>query len=142
MAGSVNKVIIIGTLGKDPEVRSFSNGGRVASMSVATSERWKDKTSGEYKEKTEWHKVSIMNDGLVGVVEKMLHKGSRVYIEGQLETRKWTDKDGKDRYSTEIMLRPYRGELTVLDGKPSTQASSEVETPVTPPTANNDEIPF
>ena len=116
MAGSVNKVIIVGNLGKDPEIRSFQNGGRVASFSVATSESWKDKTSGERKEKTEWHRVSILNEALVGIAEKYLKKGSKVYLEGQLETRKWTDKEGKDQYTTEVVLRPYRGELTMLDG--------------------------
>lgn len=117
MAGSVNKVILVGNLGKDPEIRSFQNGGRVASFSVATSENWKDKTSGERKEKTEWHRVSVTNDALVGVIEKYVKKGSKVYIEGQLETRKWTDKDGNEKYTTEVVLRPYRGELTMLDGK-------------------------
>ncbi len=116
MAGSVNKVIIVGNLGKDPEVRSFQNGGRVAHMTVATSESWKDKATGEKKERTEWHRVSIMNENLVGVAERYLKKGAKVYIEGQLETRKWTDKDGQEKYTTEIVLRPFRGELTMLDG--------------------------
>jgi single-strand DNA-binding protein len=117
MAGSVNKVIIVGNLGKDPEIRTFQNGGRVASFSVATSENWKDKATGERKEKTEWHRVSVTNDALVGIVEKYIKKGSKVYIEGQLETRKWTDKEGQEKYTTEVVLRPYRGELTMLDGK-------------------------
>jgi single-strand DNA-binding protein len=117
MAGSVNKVILVGNLGKDPEIRSFQNGGRVASFSIATSESWKDKTSGERKEKTEWHRISVLNDALVGIVEKYIKKGSKVYIEGQLETRKWTDQAGAEKYSTEVVLRPYRGELTMLDGK-------------------------
>lgn len=124
MAGSVNKVIIVGNLGKDPEVRAFQNGGRVCNFSVATSESWKDKASGEKKERTEWHRISILNDALVGIAEKYLKKGSKVYIEGQLETRKWQDKDGKDQYSTEVVLRPYRGELTLLDGRSSSGASS------------------
>ncbi len=119
MAGSVNKVIIVGNLGKDPEVRSFQNGGRVASFSVATSESWKDKATGEKKERTEWHRVSVMNDNLVTVCERYLKKGAKVYIEGQLETRKWQDKDGQERYTTEVVLRPYRGELTMLDSKGS-----------------------
>src|ERR1700742_3207898 len=119
MAGSVNKVIIIGNLGKDPEVRSFQNGGRVCNFSVATSESWKDKSSGERKEKTEWHKVEIFNDRLVDVAEKYLKKGSKVYIEGQLETRKWTDKEGQERYTTSVVLKNFRGELTMLDGKNS-----------------------
>lgn len=117
MAGSVNKVIIVGNLGKDPEVRTFANGGRVASFSIATSESWKDKESGERKERTEWHRISVVNDALVGICEKYLKKGSKVYVEGQLETRKWTDKDGVDKFSTEVVLRPYKGELTILDGK-------------------------
>jgi single-strand DNA-binding protein len=116
MAGSVNKVILIGNLGKDPEIRSFPNGGRVANFSIATSESWKDKNSGERKERTEWHRISVLNDALVGVVEKYVKKGSKVYIEGQLETRKY-EKDGRDVYTTEVVLRPYRGELTMLDSK-------------------------
>ena len=114
---TVNKVILIGNLGKDPEIRSFQNGGRVAHMTLATSESWKDKASGERKERTEWHNISILNENLVGVAEKYLKKGAKVYIEGQLETRKWQDKEGRDRYTTEIVLRPYRGELTMLDSK-------------------------
>ena len=117
MAGSVNKVIIVGNLGRDPEVRSFQNGGRVCSLNIATSESWKDKASGERKERTEWHRVSIFNDALVGIAERYLKKGSKVYLEGQLETRKYTDKDGVEKYSTEVVLRPYRGELTLLDGR-------------------------
>ncbi len=117
MAGSVNKVILVGNLGKDPEIRSFANGGRVASFSVATSESWKDKQSGEKKERTEWHRISVLNENLVGIVEKYIKKGSKVYIEGQLETRKWTDKDGQEKYTTEVVLRPFRGEITMLDSK-------------------------
>lgn len=114
---SVNKVIIVGNLGRDPEVRSFQNGGRVANLRIATSETWKDKQSGERKERTEWHTVAIMADGLVGIAEKYLAKGSKVYIEGQLETRKWQDQAGNDRYSTEVVLRPYNGVLVLLDGR-------------------------
>lgn len=114
---SLNKVQIIGNLGKDPEIRSFNNGGRVASLSIATSESWKDKATGERKERTEWHRVSIFNEALVGIAEKYLKKGSKVYLEGQLETRKYTDKDGTDKYTTEIVLRPFRGEIVMLDGK-------------------------
>jgi len=117
MAGSVNKVILIGNLGRDPEIRSFQNGGRVANFSVATSENWKDRTTGERKERTEWHRVAVFNDALVGVVERFLKKGSKVYIEGQLETRKYTDQSGAERYTTEVVLRPFRGELTMLDGR-------------------------
>ena len=116
MAGSVNKVILVGNLGRDVEVRTMkASGGRVASLTVATSESWKDKTSGERKEKTEWHRVSIYNDNLIGVAERYLKKGSKVYLEGQLETRKYTDKDGVEKYTTEVVLRQYRGEMTLLD---------------------------
>lgn len=124
MTGSLNKAELIGNLGKDPEIRSFQNGGRAAALTVATSESWKDKTTGERKERTEWHRVSIMSDGLVNVVEKYLKKGAKVYIEGKLETRKWTDKDGQDRYSTEIVLRPYSGALIMLDGKSETEVAA------------------
>lgn len=117
MAGSVNKVIIVGNLGRDPEVRSFPSGGKVVNLSIATSESWKDKQTGERKERVEWHRVSILNDGLAGIAEQYLKKGSKVYIEGQLETRKWTDQQGVERYSTEVVLRPYRGEITLLDGR-------------------------
>ena len=117
MAGSVNKVIIIGNLGRDPEVRNFPNGGKVCNLRIATSERWRDKASGEQREKTEWHSVAIFNEGLVRIAEQYLRKGSTVYIEGQLETRKWQDQSGADRFSTEIVLRPYKGELTMLGGR-------------------------
>lgn len=117
MAGSVNKVILVGNLGKDPEIRSFQNGGRKASFSLATSESWKDKASGERRDKTEWHNVSVTNENLITVCERYLKKGAKVYIEGQLETRKWQDKDGHDRYTTEVVLKPFRGELTMLDSK-------------------------
>lgn len=112
---SVNKVIILGNVGKDPEIRTFQSGGRVANFTLATSEKWKDKTSGERKERTEWHRVSVLNENLVGIVERYVRKGVRLYVEGQLETRKWTDKDGQDRYQTEVVLRPYRGEIVLLD---------------------------
>ena len=118
MSGSVNKVIIIGNLGRDPEVRTFANGGKVVNLRVATSETWKDKQSGERKERTEWHSVAITNEGLAKIAEQYLRKGSTVYIEGQLETRKWTDQAGVEKYTTEIVLRPFRGELTLLGGKP------------------------
>ena len=117
MAGSVNKVILVGNLGRDPEVRSFPNGGRVVNLRIATSETWRDKQSGERKERTEWHSVAIFNEALGKIAEQYLRKGSKVYIEGQLETRKWQDQSGNDRYTTEIVLRPYRGELTLLDGR-------------------------
>ena len=124
MAGSVNKVILVGNVGKDPEIRSFQNGGRVASFSVATSESWKDKATGEKKDRTEWHRISVLNENLVGVIENYVKKGAKLYIEGQLETRKWTDKDGAEKYSTEVVLRPYRGELTLLDSKGSSSGGS------------------
>lgn len=117
MAGSVNKVIIVGNLGRDPEVRSFQNGGKVVNLNIATSETWRDKQSGERKERTEWHRVSILNEPLAKIAEQYLKKGSKVYIEGQLETRKWQDQSGAEKYTTEVVLRPYRGELTLLDGR-------------------------
>lgn len=115
MAG-MNKAIICGRLGADPEVRSFSNGGKVVNLRVATSETWKDKSTGEKKERTEWHSISIMNEGIAGVAEKYLKKGSEVLLEGQIETRKWQDQSGADRYSTEIVLRPFSGSLTLIGG--------------------------
>ena len=117
MAGSVNKVILVGNLGQDPEIRSFQNGDRVANFSIATSESWNDKQSGERKERTEWHRISVYNQGLIKVIENYVKKGSKLYIEGQLETRKWQDQNGQDRYTTEVALRPYRGELTMLDSR-------------------------
>jgi single-strand DNA-binding protein len=118
MAGSVNKVILIGNLGQDPEVKSFQNGGRIANLRIATSESWKDKQTGEKKERTEWHSVVLQSDGLVGVAERFLKKGSKVYIEGQLRTRKWQDASGNDRYSTEVSVGGIGGVLTMLDGAP------------------------
>jgi single-strand DNA-binding protein len=117
VAGSVNKVILIGNLGKDPEIRSMQNGGKVCNLSIATSENWKDKATGERREKTEWHRVVIFNENLSQVAERYLKKGSKVYIEGQIETRKWADQSGQERYSTEIVLRQFRGELTLLDSR-------------------------
>lgn len=117
MAGSVNKVILIGNLGADPDVRTMQSGGRVCNLSVATSENWKDKNSGERQERTQWHRVVVFNENIVGVCEKYLKKGSKVYLEGQLETRKYTDNSGAEKYTTEVVLRPYRGELTMLDGR-------------------------
>jgi single-strand DNA-binding protein len=115
MAGSVNKVILIGNLGKDPEVKSFANGGKIANFSIATSETWKDKMSGERKERTEWHNIKIDNENLIRVVEQYLRKGSKVYVEGQLQTRKWQDRDGNDRYTTEVVVGRFKGELELLD---------------------------
>jgi single-strand DNA-binding protein len=116
MAGSVNKVILVGNLGRDPEIRTTQDGTKVANLSLATSETWRDKSSGERKERTEWHRVVIFNDRLVDIVEKYLRKGTKLYIEGALQTRKWTDKEGQERYSTEVVLQRFRGELTMLDG--------------------------
>lgn len=121
MAGSVNKVIIIGNLGRDPEVRTFQNGGKVCNLRIATSETWKDKNSGERKERTEWHSVAIFSEPLTRIAEQYLRKGSKVYIEGQLETRKWQDQSGQDKYSTEVVLRPYTSTLTMLDGRNDNQ---------------------
>jgi len=118
MAGSVNKVILIGNLGADPEIKSFQNGGRIANIRIATSESWKDRMTGERKERTEWHNVVINGDGLVGVVERYLKKGSKVYVEGSLRTRKWQDRDGNDRYTTEVVIAGMGGALTMLDGAP------------------------
>ncbi|MBP7339306.1 single-stranded DNA-binding protein [Niveispirillum sp.] len=117
MAGSVNKVILIGNLGKEPEVRSLQNGGKVCTLRIATSETWKDRGTGERQERTQWHSVVIFNENLVGIAERFLKKGSKVYVEGQLETRKWQDQQGQERYTTEVVLRQFRGELTLLDGR-------------------------
>ena len=125
MAGSVNKVLIMGNLGKDPEIRTFPNGGRVCNFSVATSESWRDKNSGEKQERTQWHNISILSDPLVNIAERFLKKGSKVYLEGQLETRKWQDNSGSDRYSTEVVLRPYKGEITLIDNKADSNMSNE-----------------
>lgn len=117
MAGSVNKVILVGNLGRDPEARTFPSGGKVVNLRIATSETWKDRNSGERRERTEWHSVSIYNEPLGRIAEQYLRKGSKVYLEGQLETRKWQDQNGQDRYTTEVAIRPFRGELTLLDGR-------------------------
>lgn len=117
MAGSVNKVILVGNLGRDPEVRTFQNGGKVCNLRIATSERWRDRNTGENRERTEWHSVAIFSEPLAKIAEQYLRKGSKVYLEGQLETRKWQDQSGQDRYSTEVVLRPFTGNLTMLDGR-------------------------
>ncbi len=117
MAGSVNKVILIGNLGRDPEVRSFQNGGKVCNLRIATSETWKDRNSGERREKTEWHSVAVFSEGLVRVCEQYLRKGSKIYIEGKLQTRKWQDQSGQDRYSTEVVLQGFDATLVMLDGR-------------------------
>ena len=117
MAGSVNKVILIGNLGRDPEVRTFQNGGKVCNFSIATSETWKDRNSCERQERTNWHNIAIFNENLAQIADQYLRKGSKVYVEGQLETRKWQDQAGNDRYTTEVVLRNFRGELTLLEGR-------------------------
>ena len=125
MSGSVNKVILVGRLGADPESRSMNNGNKVVNLSLATSERWRDKQSGEQREKTEWHRVVIFNDRLADVAERYLRKGSNVYIEGQLQTRKWQDQNGQDKYTTEVVLQQYRGELTMLGGRNDGQGGGD-----------------
>jgi single-strand DNA-binding protein len=154
MAGSVNKVIIVGNVGRDPEIRSTNNGTRIANLSVATSESWKDKQTGERREKTEWHRIVVWPEHLVGVVERFISKGTKVYIEGSLQTRKWTDNQGQEKYTTEIVLQPYKGEIHILAGGASNEARDEEEpaqergrTPqagrTKPPIQDlDDEIPF
>ena len=153
MAGSVNKVILVGNLGRDPEVRTFQNGGKVCNLRIATSETWKDRNTGERRERTEWHSVAIYSEPLVRIAEQYLRKGSKVYIEGQLETRKWQDQSGQDRYTTEIVLRPYRGELTLLDSRADAMGSGASAAMPEPqgggggygapaPSDLDDEIPF
>jgi len=143
---SVNKVIIVGNLGHDPEVRTFQNGGKVCNLRIATSEKWKDKSSGERKERTEWHSVAIFSEPLARIADQYLRKGSKVYLEGQLETRKWQDQSGNDRYSTEIVLRPYTGVLTLLDAPRQSEPSySDVASGDQSPRNNNlddSDIPF
>lgn len=135
MSGSVNKVILIGNVGKDPEVRRMTNGDAVVNLSVATSETWKDKASGERKEKTEWHRITIFNDHIAKVAEQYVRKGSKVYLEGALQTRKWTDRDGAEKYSTEIVLQKFNGVLVLLDGKKDGTAATGRDD-------MDDEIPF
>ena len=151
---SINKVILIGNLGRDPEVRAFGNGNRVCNLRLATSETWKDKSTGERKERSEWHSVAIFNDNLVAVAERYLRKGSKVYVEGQLETRKWQDQSGADRYATEVVLRPFRGELTLLDkreqgddagrdeSRPAARGYDQSPQGGKPPADFDDDIPF
>ncbi len=149
MAGSVNKCIILGNLTRDVEVRNFANGGKVCNMTVATSEQWRDKTSGERKERSEFHRVAIFSEGLVRVAEQYLRKGSKVYIEGQLETRKWQDQNGADKYSTEVVLRGFNSTLTMLDGKQDGDRGDGYQPNKTPPAGGggfrndlDDEIQF
>jgi single-strand DNA-binding protein len=139
---SVNKVILVGNLGRDPEVRTFQNGGKVVNLRLATSETWKDKQTGEKRERTEWHSVAIFNEGVGRVAEQYLRKGSKVYIEGQLETRKWQDQSGQDRYSTEVTIRPFKGELTMLDGPGQERQQQNAPQGGAPAGGFDDEIPF
>lgn len=125
MAGSVNKVILVGNVGKEPEIRTTQSGSRIANMSIATSESWKDKQTGETRQNTQWHRVVIFNDALVNLVERFVTKGTKLFLEGQLETRKWTDSHGKDQYATEVVLRPYRGELTLLTSRNDAQQQGQ-----------------
>ena len=152
MSGSINKVILVGNLGRDPEIRAMQNGDKIVQLSIATSDRWKDKSSGEQREKTEWHRVVIFNEGIGRIAEQYLKKGSTVYVEGQLQTRKWTDQSGQEKYTTEIVLQRYRGELTLLGSRSDNQINneynkSEIDQSSEPPVSNiasdlDDEIPF
>ena len=144
MAGSINKVILIGNLGKDPEIRSMQDGKTIVNFSIATSENWKDKSSGESREKTEWHRVVIFNEHLAKIAQNYLKKGSKVYVEGQLQTRKWTDQSGVEKYTTEVVLQRFKGELTMLDGRSEERVGNEVQNKTEAPPSNNmdDEIPF
>jgi len=128
MARSINEVTLLGNVGAEPEIKAFQNGGKVANFTLATNERWKDKKTGEIKEKTEWHLVSVLGVGLVGIVEKYVSKGSRLYLKGQLETRKWQDKQGADRYTTEVVIRPFGGNLILLDAKEEAAAAVDAAT--------------
>ena len=151
MAGSVNKVILVGNLGRDPEMRSMQSGDRVANLSVATSENWRDRQSGERREKTEWHRVVIFDQNLVEIAEKYLKKGSKVYLEGQLQTRKWSDQSGQEKYTIEVVLQRFRSTLTMLDSRPDSGGGGNFDTSSSsggggdgPPAAGDfdDEIPF
>ena len=141
MSGSVNKVILVGNLGRDPEVRYMKNGNKIVNLNLATTESWKDKTTGEQKVKTEWHRVVIFNEKLGEVAEKYLRKGSKIYLEGALQTRKWTDQSGADKYTTEIVLQRFRGELTMLDSKPKDNRPN-VEREYQAPPDDDPDIPF
>ena len=142
MVGSVNKVILLGNIGKDPEIRSMQSGSKMASFSLATSKRWKDKASQEQKEKTSWHNIVVFGDGLVDIIEKYVKKGSKIYVEGELQTRKWQDKDGNDRYTTEVILQGYNSNLTLLDSRNSSNKPSDdmkIEETVTENSSSNND---
>ena len=138
MSGSVNKVILLGNLGKDPEIRSMNSGNKVASFSLATSKRWKDKATQEQKDKTSWHNIVVFGDGLVGIVEKYVKKGSKIYVEGELQTRKWQDQDGKDRYTTEVVVQGYNCNLTLLDSRNNSNNTIENQTDVSQNVSDSD----
>ena len=143
MAGSINKVILVGNIGRDPEVRSTQSGGKIVNLSVATSETWRDKASGERKERTEWHRVVIFNEHIAKIAEAYCRKGSKVYVEGQLQTRKWQDQSGQDRYSTEVVLSNFKGELQLLDGgKAREESDAPTESAPASGPVLDDEIPF
>ena len=138
MVGSVNKVILLGNLGKDPDIRSMNSGNKVASFSLATSKRWKDKATQEQKDKTSWHNIVVFGDGLVGIVEKYVKKGSKIYVEGELQTRKWQDQEGKDRYTTEVVLQGYNCNLTLLDSRNNSNNTIENQTDVSQNVSDSD----
>ena len=138
MSGSVNKVILLGNLGKDPEIRAMNSGNKVASFSLATSKRWKDKVTQEQKDKTSWHNIVVFGDGLVGIVEKYVKKGSKIYVEGELQTRKWQDQEGKDRYTTEVVVQGYNCNLTLLDSRNNSNNTIENQTNVSQNVSNSD----
>ena len=138
MSGSVNKVILLGNLGKDPEIRSMNSGNKVASFSLATSKRWKDKATQEQKDKTSWHNIVVFGDGLVGIVEKYVKKGSKIYVEGELQTRKWQDQEGKDRYTTEVVVQGYNCNLTLLDSRNNSNNTIENQTDVSQNVSDSD----
>ena len=138
MSGSVNKVILLGNLGKDPEIRSMNSGNKVASFSLATSKRWKDKATQEQKDKTSWHNIVVFGDGLVGIVEKYVRKGSKIYVEGELQTRKWQDQEGKDRYTTEVVVQGYNCNLTLLDSRNNSNNTIENQTDVSQNVSDSD----
>ena len=142
MAGYLNKVQLIGNLGRDPEIRSMQGGGKVANLSIATTEAWTDKHSGERREQTEWHRVVVFGDGLTTIIERYLQKGSKVYVEGSLKTRKWTDQHNQERYATEVVLQPYNGKLIMLDGTNGREASDGRPTPAAGGGDLDDAIPF
>tara|TARA_Y100000588_G_C13887211_1_gene767072 strand:- start:202 stop:669 length:468 start_codon:yes stop_codon:yes gene_type:complete len=140
MVGSVNKVILLGNLGRDPEIRSMQNGNKMANFSIATSKRWKDKSTQEQKEKTSWHNIVVFGDGLVDIVEKYVKKGSKIYVEGELQTRKWQDQEGKDRYTTEVILQGFNSNLTLLDSRNNNSSQEQIESSSEPSDTNQTDL--